>query len=115
MPQRVKFSKWYISHEEYPYSRWPPYVTGGAFLLSYLALEDLVFTSYYTQKFRFDDIFLGILAKRAGIKLTHIENFRFWESIFLPLDYGKIIATHGFGDPEKLIQVWSEEKSHGNA
>ena len=51
-PQRHRFSKWFVSLQEYPFSRWPPYCTAGAYLVSRAALRRLLYTSYYTKMFR---------------------------------------------------------------
>ena len=51
-PHRHRFSKWFVSLQEYPFSRWPPYCTGAAYLASRAALRRLLYTSYYTKMFR---------------------------------------------------------------
>lgn len=51
-PHRHKSSKWYVPLEEYPWHMWPPYVTGGAFILSREALNELYYVSMFTKHFR---------------------------------------------------------------
>lgn len=51
-PHRHRFSKWFVSVEEYPFSLWPPYCTAGAYLVSRETMRRLLFTSYYTKLFR---------------------------------------------------------------
>ncbi|KAK8749458.1 hypothetical protein OTU49_015370 [Cherax quadricarinatus] len=114
-PIRWVFSKWYVSLDEYPYSEWPPYVTAGAYVLSRKSLEDLYFGSTYTYKFRFDDVFLGMAAKYAGIKPFHHKEFYFYRKLYDKEGYKWVIASHGFDDPNELQQVWSEQRSAGNA
>ena len=48
-PHRHRFSKWFVSLQEYPFSRWPPYCHGSAYLMSRAALRKLFFTSFYTK------------------------------------------------------------------
>ncbi|KAG7160493.1 Beta-1-3-galactosyltransferase brn-like [Homarus americanus] len=114
-PIRWVFSKWYVSLDEYPYSEWPPYVTAGAYVLSRKSLEDLYFGSIYTNKFRFDDIFLGMAAKYASIKPFHHKEFYFYRKLYDKEGYKWVIASHGFDDPKELQEVWSEQRSAGNA
>ncbi len=42
----------------------------GAYVLSRNALVDMYYTSYFTQLFRFDDIWLGLIAKKAGCRIN---------------------------------------------
>ncbi|XP_017012033.2 beta-1,3-galactosyltransferase brn [Drosophila takahashii] len=111
-PLRHKFSKWYVSLEEYPFDRWPPYVTAGAFVLSRKALLLLYATSLHLPLFRFDDIHLGIVALKAGIPLQHCEDFRFHRPNYRgPDSYASVIASHEFGDPAEMSRVWNECRS----
>lgn len=114
-PHRHKFSKWYVSLKEYPYHLWPPYVTAGAYILSREALLDLYYTSFYTKHFRFDDIFLGLIAKKADILPFHCEEFHFYKKAYTKYSYKYVITSHGYGDPNELLQVWNEQKALGNA
>jgi hypothetical protein len=40
-PLRHKSSKWYVTLEEYPFDRYPPFITAGAYVLSRAALIDM--------------------------------------------------------------------------
>ncbi|XP_037947598.1 beta-1,3-galactosyltransferase brn-like [Teleopsis dalmanni] len=113
-PQRQKFSKWYISLEEYPFNKWPPYVTAGAFILSQNTLKKLYDTSLYTKHFRFDDIYLAIVALKSGIKLTHCQEFYFHKPTSAE-KYRNLIASHEFSDPSELEEVWNKMRSAGYA
>ncbi|XP_042888070.1 beta-1,3-galactosyltransferase brn-like [Penaeus japonicus] len=113
-PIRWIFNKWYVSLEEYPYSHWPPYVTAGAYVLSRKSLEYLYIGSLYTNYFRFDDIFLGMAAKKAGLTPFHHREFYFDKKPYSKENYKWVIASHGFDDPGELQNVWSEQRSAGN-
>ncbi|KAJ8915654.1 hypothetical protein NQ315_003438 [Exocentrus adspersus] len=114
-PHRHYFSKWYVPLKEYPYHMWPPYVTAGAYILSRSALIDMYYSSFYTRHFRFDDIYVGLLAFKAKIEPLHCEEFYFYKKTYNKLDYEYTIASHGYGDPHELLTVWTEQKSLGNA
>ncbi|OAD56319.1 Beta-1,3-galactosyltransferase brn [Eufriesea mexicana] len=114
-PHRHKSSKWYVPLSEYPYHLWPPYVTAGAYILSKEALLDMYYTSLYTQNFRFDDIFLGLVAKKADIELFHCEEFHFYKKDYTKFNYKYVITSHGYENPNELLYVWNEQKALGNA
>ncbi|KAK0164719.1 hypothetical protein PV328_003309 [Microctonus aethiopoides] len=114
-PHRHKTSKWYVTLNEYAYDMWPPYVTAGAYILSKEALVDMYYTSFYTKHFRFDDIFLGLVAKKADIEPFHCDEFHFYKKDYTKVNYKYVITSHGYGDPDELLNVWNEQKSLGNA
>lgn len=113
-PHRHLSSKWYVPLSEYPYHLWPPYVTAGAFILSREALIDMYYASMYTKHFRFDDIYLGLVAKKAGIEPYHSNEFHFYKKPYDKHAYRYVVASHGF-DPEELVKVWNEQKFMGHA
>lgn len=111
-PLRHKFSKWYVSLEEYPFDKWPAYVTAGAFLLSRDALLKMYAVGRSIPLFRFDDIFLGMVALRAHIPVHHCGDFHFNRPKYYgPDSYSDVIASHGFGDPDEMERVWNECRS----
>ncbi|KAH9401960.1 Beta-1,3-galactosyltransferase 1 [Tyrophagus putrescentiae] len=114
-PMRHLPSKWYISLAEYPFSRYPPYVTGGCFLLNNHTVADLHYASLYTAKFKYDDVYLGILAHKMGVRLVHNPHMYFHKYGYEKAAYREVIASHGYGSPEELITVWEEQKAAGNA
>lgn len=114
-PLRHRTSKWYVSLEEYPYDKWPPYVTAGAYVLSREALIDMFYTSFYTKHFRFDDIYVGLLAYKAKVEPFHSEYFHFYKQKYSKVGYEFTVASHGYSDPSELIKVWNEQKTLGNA
>lgn len=114
-PHRHKSSKWYVSLEEYPYHLWPPYVTAGAYIVSKEAFLDLYYASLYTKHFRFDDIFLGLVAKKADIEPFHCEEFHFYKKDYTKYNYKYVLSSHGYGNPDELLKVWNEQKAMGNA
>jgi hypothetical protein len=114
-PHRHRSSKWYIPLSEYPYHMWPPYVTAGAYVLSREALFDMYYASFYTQHFRFDDIYLGLVAKKAKIEPYHCTQFHYYKKEYNVFSYRHVVASHGYGEPHELLKVWNEQKSAGNA
>ncbi|XP_070491772.1 beta-1,3-galactosyltransferase brn [Chironomus tepperi] len=115
-PHRHRSSKWYISLDEYKYDRWPTYVTAGCFLLSREALQEMFCTSQYTKYFRFDDIFLGIVALKANIEPLHSEEFYYYKAAYSgPASYRYVLATHGYDNSDEMLKVWNEVRASGYA
>lgn len=94
---------------------WPPYVTAGAYVLSHATLVKFHYGSYYTKMFRFDDIYLGLLAKKLNISPLHCEYIYFYKKSYSLSNYKYVIASHGYDNSKKLYNVWNEQKSYGNA
>jgi beta-1,3-galactosyltransferase / beta-1,3-N-acetylglucosaminyltransferase len=114
-PHRHKSSKFYISLDEYPWHMWPTYVTAGAYILSREALLEMYYAAMYTKHFRFDDIFLGIVANKAHIDPLHSEEFYFYKASYVGHSYKYVIASHGYGNHEEMLHVWNLNKAAGYA
>ena len=115
-PMRQLFSRHYMTLAEYKYSRYPAYATGGCFLVSNYTLIDLYYGSLHLPKFRFDDVFLGMIARKLNIPLTHNEHIYVENKFWYSQDrYKQVVASHFYNDPNELIQVWTEQKKLGNA
>ncbi|KAJ3656961.1 hypothetical protein Zmor_015998 [Zophobas morio] len=114
-PHRHRTSKWYVSLDEYPYDMWPPYVTAGAYVLSREALLDMYYASLYTKHFRFDDIYVGLLAFKCKIEPFHCDDFHFNKLEYSPEGYKYVVATHGYKDQMELMNVWTQQRSKGYA
>lgn len=115
-PQRHLPSKWFVKLEEYPYNRYPPYITGGCYLVNNQTLIDLYYASLFTKPFKYDDIYLGILANKLKISLlSNNDLMHFYKLSYDSIGYQHIISSHGYKDPQELWQVWSEQKSLGSA
>lgn len=111
-PLRQKFSKWYVSLAEYPFDMWPPYVTAGGYILARQTLHKLYTLGRSLPLFRFDDIFLGIVALKANIHLQHCQGFYVKRPTYKgPDSYSEVIAAHGFDDPDEMERIWNECRS----
>jgi len=114
-PMRHKWSKWFVDLLEYPFDFWPPYVTAGAYILSRDALVEMYYTSYFTRMFRFDDIWLGLIARKADIEPFHCGQFYFHPPQYTVQGYKYVVASHGFSDPGHMSKIWSQQKEAGHA
>lgn len=101
--------------EEYPYHLWPPYISAGAYVLSNAALKDMYYAHFYIKHFKFDDIYVGILAFKTKIEPFHCEYFHFNKQPYSNFSFKYVIASHGYGNPNEMVRVWNQQKSLGNA
>ncbi len=92
-PRRYPYSPWYISMVDYPYDRYPPYVQGGCILMTRYNARLFYIASKYTRLFRFEDVYIGMLAYSMSTRLiknnkrftTHDANLYLNQKRFLPL------------------------------
>jgi beta-1,3-galactosyltransferase / beta-1,3-N-acetylglucosaminyltransferase len=108
-PLRLRTSKWRVSLAEYPWDKWPPYITAGAYVVSNRAMKELYAGSLFVRHFRFDDVYLGIVAKKVGLNPKHCEKFNFYKKKYDYEGYRDVIASHGYDNHEELIRVWNEQ------
>ncbi|UJR24031.1 hypothetical protein I4U23_026996 [Adineta vaga] len=128
-PRRFLNDRWYISMNDYPYDRYPPYVTAGCFLMTRSNARLFHIASNYIRLFRFDDIYMGLLAYSMSIELipnnqlfssysSSIVSLNNQTGIFSPwrrfftneIDMKsslKPICLHGYRGKE-LIHVWNQ-------
>ena len=114
-PHRHKPSKWYVPLEEYPFHLWPPYVTAGAYVLSRDALLDVFYATHFVKRFRFDDIYLGLVARKLDLEPYHCEEFHFDKKRYSVRGYEYVVASHGYSDPAEMERIWNQQKLAGNA
>ena len=74
--QRENDSKHFVSYEEYRDVYLPPFCSGGGFVLSYDVVECFVSLFNETSPLRrFDDVYLGLFAKKIGVAAVHHDSF----------------------------------------
>ncbi|XP_022658057.1 beta-1,3-galactosyltransferase brn-like [Varroa jacobsoni] len=109
-PIRHRFSKWFVSLRDYPYSRYSAYITAGAMLFNQDAAQKIYSASKFSKHFVFDDIFVGICARKARIQPKHSDFFQMWRAD----DLRDMIAVHGYADSE-LEEAWTASYQKGYA
>ncbi|XP_021351525.1 lactosylceramide 1,3-N-acetyl-beta-D-glucosaminyltransferase-like [Mizuhopecten yessoensis] len=67
VPYRDKDTRWYVSAEEYPFDLYPPYIGGGAFVVSYDVAQRFRLAFPFTKYMPIDDAYLGIVARKLNI------------------------------------------------
>ncbi|XP_033102924.1 uncharacterized protein LOC117105760 [Anneissia japonica] len=99
-------SKYLVSRKVYPFKYFPPYFSGGGYIMSSDIIPDLYKQSLSTKLIPIDDAFCGILAKRAGITLTGTSGFISSGSKDDMCRLHKAYNLHGFKTTSTMIERW---------
>lgn len=113
-PMRVFTTKWYISRKEYAYNKYPRFITGGAMLMTHKTVRHMHFVSYFTNAFKFDDVYIGILAMKLGIEPIHSDSFMcslddYMDANPVRPDSTSCIGVHDI-EPADLLKLWQMRK-----
>lgn len=117
-PYRNPLNKWFVSKEEYPFTSYPPFAAGGGVIYSQKGLHDIHYGISYTQHFRLDDVFIGLVATKANVKPKHNPEIHSYKKVQLKENvdhFRNVIASHGFGDIDEMINVWNQCEKAGFA
>lgn len=74
-PCASRHGKWQIYKEEYTEERYPDYCSGFGFILSHDVVALFVEVYDLVPNFRIDDVYVGMLAHKTGIKAVHNDEF----------------------------------------
>jgi len=77
---RHKGDKWAVSKEEYSKTVYPDFCAGFGFILSAVVLHLFVDLFDVVPAFKIDDVYIGILADRAGVSGTDHPGFKQYPS-----------------------------------
>ncbi|XP_033757411.1 beta-1,3-galactosyltransferase brn-like [Pecten maximus] len=107
-PYRDVKSKWFVSWEDYGFDWWPPYLAGGAYIVSFSIAQKFHIAFPYVKYIGIDDPYLGIVAKRLGIRPTHNRRFRSKVTFLNTKEIRRLnmFASHEFKDPNKMKRLW---------
>lgn len=110
-PSRYKYSKWHVSRQEYPYNKYPPFVAGNFVLLSQKSIRIIYTATRHVRVFKFDDVYVGLVAYKIGIQPIRIEHiFNFGPVFLTPLMFvDHVIGSHGFWgiNAHELLKIWT--------
>lgn len=113
-PFRIVTNKWYISRADYPFDRYPPYITGGMIVMSKKTAKHMFLANYFTKTFKFDDVYMGIVAKRLGLIAYHSDNYMCNIRQYIDKTPFRPNATQCLGvhdiEATKLIKLWDLRK-----
>ncbi|XP_071947460.1 uncharacterized protein [Antedon mediterranea] len=106
---RREKSKYYVSHKEYSGKYFPPYCSGGGYILSSDVIHGMYLKALQTPLIPIDDAFQGILAEEEGVIPMHHDGFKNWGySDSDKCDLLKSMVVHGpYKSPVEIFKVWT--------
>ncbi|XP_078392659.1 beta-1,3-galactosyltransferase 5-like [Cetorhinus maximus] len=107
-PIREKFSKWYVSEQEYPQKTYPPFCSGTGYMLSADVAHRVWIISRTVPHFKLEDVYVGLCL--AELKITPVEihleqKFYNWNVKFSVCGFRKLITSHRV-KPYELLIYW---------
>ena len=72
-------SRYAVQKDEFRENIYPPYCSGGGFILSRDTVEAMIPRFNLINPLKIDDAYFGILAGDIGVNATHVEGFRMAE------------------------------------
>ncbi|XP_069128504.1 beta-1,3-galactosyltransferase brn-like [Argopecten irradians] len=107
-PQRCPEDKWFMSIKDYKFDLYPPFVSGGAVLMSMEFVKRLHIAIPYTKPFKFDDVFLAIVVYKLGVSPIHHPQIHISPIIsYKDADkFQTVLMSHGYEDPNELRTAW---------
>ncbi|XP_010173072.1 beta-1,3-galactosyltransferase 2, partial [Antrostomus carolinensis] len=114
-PIRNKGSKWYISQEEYPGDKYPPFCSGTGYILSGDLASKIVNASLMMKYIHLEDVYVGLCLNAKGIQIVPPPShslFNIYKVPFSPCRYNKIITSHHIQRNEHIIYWETLQKNH---
>ncbi|KAK3100637.1 hypothetical protein FSP39_022882 [Pinctada imbricata] len=103
-PMRNKNAKWYMSKYRFPYTCYPPYISGGAILTSGKVISRISEALPFVKRFRYDDVYLGIIVQKLGIKPQ--RNVQVSMRKLKADKLRTFIASHGFKNAKEYLATY---------
>lgn len=94
-PYRKDVEKWHLTYQQYPYNRFPPYLSGGAYMATFDVVTKFQVAFPYVKYMGLDDVYLGIVAKKLSIIPRNESYFDSANSFALAKECSK--------DPDQLL------------
>ncbi|XP_022080611.1 uncharacterized protein LOC110973807 [Acanthaster planci] len=99
-------SKYYVPDRLYSGRYFPPYCSGGGYVISTDVIPEMYQQSLETAFIPIDDAYQGILASKIGMTPTAHKGFKNWGAKTDGCSLRDIMVVHGFKDPDALHTVW---------
>jgi len=108
-PQRGPSDTWMITIKEYPFDRYPPFISTGVTIMSIDVVIDFSIAIPYIKNFKLDTIYLAIVAYKLRIKpQNHPDIYISQKANYLHPSFRKVLASHGFDDVYELKSAWEK-------
>ena len=106
--------KWGIKKDDFPFSRYPPYEAGSAYVITGDIIAELFETSEYVPAIFIDDVYItGILGRIIGVDHAQQRGFAYWPTkapVPCHIIYDDVITGHKMKGPI-LLDFWKRLKT----
>lgn len=68
-------SKWALTYEEYPFSKFPTYCAGPGYMMSMEAAKELYVVMLRTIAFKLEDVYVGMVAYSRNVPVKCVDHF----------------------------------------
>ncbi|XP_007535693.1 beta-1,3-galactosyltransferase 5-like [Erinaceus europaeus] len=115
-PIRNKNSKWFVSTEEYPRDKYPPFCSGSGYVFS-SDIAGLVYNVSRSVAFlKLEDVFVGLCLERLNITPQPLHSKNTFFPVTVPFSicrFKKIVTSH-YVRPKAMLLYWEAlERSLG--
>ncbi|XP_060072686.1 beta-1,3-galactosyltransferase brn-like [Ylistrum balloti] len=101
---RNRRSPWRIPWKVYPYNHWPPYLRGGAFLISQKIARQFSVAFPYVKYLHVDDSYLGLVSLKLNIIPQHDARFMMEKDKILTQKHH--FAFYDYKTPNDFKKAW---------
>lgn len=101
-------SKYYVSENLWPEKYYPPYVSGGGFIMSSVMAARIFEAMKELPIIPIDDAFIGVCLRKLNLRPTNHKGFKSWGVKYLEHNncvWREVMTFHKL-QPEELAQVW---------
>lgn len=113
-PHRHITSKWYIDWDGYKFNKYPRFITGGDMLMSAKTVRHFYLATFFTSSFKFDDVYVGILAHKLGVVPIEEQMFMCSYDDYIEMNPVNASSTSCIGvheiEPDQLLSLWNQRR-----
>ncbi|KAJ1212781.1 hypothetical protein NDU88_000425 [Pleurodeles waltl] len=102
---REPSSKWYVSPSDYEPDTFPPYVSGIGYILSLDAADLILRAAEYVRPIPVEDVYIGVLAKMAGIQVKSSARFAKHNVNWRVCNYRYLMVIHHVSPEEQELAM----------
>ena len=106
-PHRTKKSKWYISKEEFPRVRYPPFCYGPSYAFTGDMIPYLFNATLQVNFFKLEDVYMGLCIEKAGKTVQNVAGVSNTSPKYTYCVYKDLALAHGI-EPTKWSMYYRD-------
>uniref|UniRef100_A0A8C3WGA9 Hexosyltransferase n=1 Tax=Catagonus wagneri TaxID=51154 RepID=A0A8C3WGA9_9CETA len=107
-PIRSKYNKWFVSRDEYPWEKYPPFCSGTGYVFSSDVAGQVYGVAESVPFIKLEDVFVGLCLEKLQIKPEELHSKQTFFPGGLPFtacSYRNIVASHHI-KPHDILKYW---------